>query len=49
MVKYENNKKVVEKAETVFNILDKNNSSSFVKMKPITGRKHQIEKKVILI
>ena len=49
LVKYENNKKVVEKAETVFNILDKNNSSSLVKMKPITGRKHQLRKQLFMI
>ena len=49
LVKYENNKKVVEKAETVFNILDKNNSASLVKMKPITGRKHQLRKQLYSI
>jgi len=49
LIKYENNKKVVEKAETVFNILDKNNSSSLVKMKPITGRKHQLRKQLFMI
>jgi len=49
LIKFENNKKVVEKAETVFNILDKNNSSSLVKMKPITGRKHQLRKQLFMI
>ena len=49
LVKYENNKKVIEKAETIFKILDKNNSSSLVKMKPITGRKHQLRKQLYMI
>ena len=49
LVKYENNKKVIEKAETIFKILDKNNSSSLVKMKPITGRKHQLRKQLNMI
>ena len=49
LVKYENNRKVIEKAETVFKILDKNNSSSLLKMKPITGRKHQLRKQLYML
>ena len=49
LIKYENNKKVVEKAETNFKIIDKNNSSTLVKMKPITGRKHQLRKQLYMI
>ena len=44
LIRYDDNKKIIEKAETFFNILDKNNNSSLVKMKPITGRKHQLRK-----
>tara|TARA_B100000579_G_C22765332_1_gene821114 strand:- start:126 stop:1037 length:912 start_codon:yes stop_codon:yes gene_type:complete len=44
LVRYDNKKKIIENAETIFNILDKNNNSSLVKMKPITGRKHQLRK-----
>ncbi len=44
LVRYDNNKKIVEKAETIFNVVDKNTSSTLVKMRPITGRKHQLRK-----
>ena len=38
-----------QKAETVFNVLDKNNNSSLLQMKPITGRKHQLRKQLFMI
>ncbi len=44
LIRYDNKKKITENAETIFNILDKNNNSSLVKMKPVTGRKHQLRK-----
>ena len=44
LIRYDNKKKIVEKAETIFSILDKNSNSSLVKMKPVTGRKHQLRK-----
>ena len=47
LVRYENKKKVIEKAETFFQVLDKNNKSTLVKMKPITGRKHQLRKQLL--
>ncbi len=49
LVRYENNKKIIEKAETFFKVIDKNNKSTFVKMKPITGRKHQLRKHLFMI
>ena len=49
LVRYENKKKVIEKAETFFQVLDKNNKSTLVKMKPITGRKHQLRKHLFMI
>ena len=49
LVRYDNKKKIVEKAETIFNVLDKNNNSSLVKMKPITGRKHQLRKHLFML
>tara|TARA_B100000965_G_scaffold15642_1_gene11800 strand:+ start:636 stop:1547 length:912 start_codon:yes stop_codon:yes gene_type:complete len=49
LIKYENNKKVIEKAETIFKIIDKNTSSTLVNMKPITGRKHQLRKQLSMI
>ena len=44
LIRYEGKKKVIEKAETNFKVLDKNSNSSLVLMKPITGRKHQLRK-----
>tara|TARA_Y100000741_G_scaffold341115_1_gene303155 strand:- start:459 stop:1370 length:912 start_codon:yes stop_codon:yes gene_type:complete len=49
LIRYENKKKIIEKAETFFKVIDKNNKSTFVKMKPITGRKHQLRKHLFMI
>ena len=34
LIRYENKKKIIEKAETHYSVVDKNNKSSLVKMKP---------------
>ena len=47
--RYENKKQIIEKAETMFKVLDKNTTSTLVKMKPITGRKHQLRKHFFMI
>jgi len=47
--RYENKKQIIEKAETMFKVIDKNNTSSLVKMKPVTGRKHQLRKHFFMI
>ena len=49
LIRIDNKKKIIEKAETIFNVLDKNNNSSLIKMKPITGRKHQLRKHLFMI
>jgi len=49
LVRYENNKPIVEKAKTFFKVLDKNTNSSLIEMKPITGRKHQLRKQLFEI
>ena len=49
LIRYDNGKKIIEKAKTIFNVLDKNSNSSLVEMKPITGRKHQLRKQLFNI
>ena len=46
LIRYDNNKKIVEKAITHFKVLDKNLNCSLLELKPITGRKHQIRKQL---
>ena len=46
LIRYDNDKKIVEKARTVYRVLDKNSICSLVEMKPITGRKHQLRKQL---
>ena len=49
LIRYEGNKKIIEKAKTNFKVMDKNSQSTLVKMKPITGRKHQLRKQLFAI
>ena len=49
LIRYEKKKQIVEKAETIFKVIDKNSNSSLLKMKPITGRKHQLRKHLFMI
>ncbi len=49
LIRYENGKKIIEKAKTYYKVLDKNFNSSLVEMKPITGRKHQLRKQLFNI
>ena len=46
LIRFDEKKKIVENAETQYEILDKNNNSTFIKLKPITGRKHQLRKQL---
>ena len=46
LIRYDNEKKIIEKAETKYEILDKNNNSTFIQLNPITGRKHQLRKQL---
>ena len=43
---YEKNKKVIKKAISYLKILKSNNEYSFLELKPITGRKHQLRKQL---
>ena len=46
LIRYDGDKKIVEKAKTIFKVLDKNSEASLVELKPITGRKHQLRKQL---
>jgi len=46
LIRYDGDKKVIEKAKTIFKVLDKNSEASLVELKPITGRKHQLRKQL---
>ena len=45
----DNDKKIIEKAKTIYKVIDKNSNSSLVEMRPITGRKHQLRKQLFNI
>jgi 23S rRNA pseudouridine955/2504/2580 synthase len=49
LIRYDNGKKIIEKAKPIFKVIDKNSNSSLVEMKPITGRKHQLRKQLFNI
>jgi 23S rRNA pseudouridine955/2504/2580 synthase len=46
LIRYDGDKKIIEKAKTIFKVLDKNSEASLVELKPITGRKHQLRKQL---
>ncbi|MDC3174779.1 RNA pseudouridine synthase, partial [Candidatus Pelagibacter sp.] len=46
LIRYEGEKKIIEKAKTLYKVLDKNSEASLVELKPITGRKHQLRKQL---
>jgi len=49
LIRHEGKKKIIESAETLFKVLDKNFNSSLIQMKPITGRKHQLRKQLFIL
>ncbi len=49
LVRYENDKKIIEKSRTIYKVLDKNSICTLVEMKPITGRKHQLRKQLYAV
>ena len=46
LVRYEGKKQILEKAKSIFKVLDKNYNCSLVELKPITGRKRQLRKQL---
>ena len=49
LIRYDEDKKIIEKAKTIFKVIDKNSEASLVELKPITGRKHQLRKQLYLL
>jgi len=49
LIRYDKGKKIIEKAKTIFKVIDKNFNSSLIEMNPITGRKHQLRKQLFNI
>ena len=49
LVKYEREKKITELAITNYNVISSTNFFSFVELKPITGRKHQLRKQLAFL
>ena len=46
LIRYDGEKKIVEKAKTYYRVIDKNSEASLVELRPITGRKHQLRKQL---
>ncbi len=46
LIRYDGERKILEKAKTIYRVLDKNSEASLVELKPITGRKHQLRKQL---
>tara|TARA_Y100001970_G_C14240837_1_gene864805 strand:+ start:2155 stop:3027 length:873 start_codon:yes stop_codon:yes gene_type:complete len=49
LTRYDEDKKIIEKAYTKYKVIDKNIDTTFLKMHPITGRKHQLRKQLSMI
>jgi 23S rRNA pseudouridine955/2504/2580 synthase len=49
LIRYDDKKQIIEKAKTLYKVLDKNSEASLVELKPITGRKHQLRKQLYAI
>ena len=49
LITFENDKKKIEKAITYYKVLSETDTTSFLELKPVTGRKHQLRKQLALI
>ena len=49
LIRYDGEKKIIEKAKTLYRVIDKNSEASLVELKPITGRKHQLRKQLYAV
>ena len=46
LIRFDGEKKIIEKAKTLYKVIDKNSEATLVELKPITGRKHQLRKQL---
>ena len=49
LIRYDGEKKITEKAKTIYKVIDKNSEATLIELKPITGRKHQLRKQLYAI
>ena len=49
LIRYDGEKKIIEKAKTMYKVIDKNSEASLIELKPITGRKHQLRKQLYAV
>jgi len=49
LITFENDKKKIEKAITYYKVLSETDTTSFLELKPVTGRKHQLRKQLAII
>ena len=49
LIRFDGDKKIIEKAKTIYKVIDKNSEASLLELKPITGRKHQLRKQLYAI
>jgi len=49
LIRYDSEKRITEKAKTIYRVIDKNSEASLVELKPITGRKHQLRKQLFAL
>ena len=49
LILYDKKRKIIQKAISYIKVLKSNNKYSFVELKPITGRKHQLRKQLFNI
>ena len=49
LIRYDGEKRIIEKAKTLFRVIDKNSEATLIELKPITGRKHQLRKQLYAI
>ena len=49
LIRYDNKKKIIEIAQLTYRVISENNLCSLIELKPITGRKHQLRKQMLIL